>query len=133
MTILLIEDNHLQRLAMARILGKAGHNVMLAEDGGAGLRMAREHLPDVIILDMMLPVLVGTCVLEALKSDQRMAQIPVIISTGLSQRNEAKLRGAGAAGFYEKSGLDLENGLVELLRVIAQVVSETGIHGTQPA
>jgi CheY-like chemotaxis protein len=89
--------------------------------------VAREHLPDIIILDMMLPVLLGTRVLETLKNDRCKAQIPVIMSTGLSQKNEAKLRGAGAAAFCEKSALDLENGLVELRKVIARGVTETGI------
>jgi len=55
MKILLIEDSKFQRIANQRALSKAGYEVIQAEDGEEGLRVARESIPDLILLDMMLP------------------------------------------------------------------------------
>jgi len=100
--ILLVDDSKMQRIMVHRILAKAGHEVILAADGEEGLRVARDGLPDLILLDMMLPRLDGVGVLEALKKDPKMAHIPVIVMTGLSQRNEEKLKSAGAASFLSE-------------------------------
>jgi CheY-like chemotaxis protein len=71
-------------------------------DGYEALPLAVQCNPDVILLDMMLPKLSGLEVLRALKQDPATSHIPVIILTGLSQKNEANLRRDGAAGFVEK-------------------------------
>jgi CheY-like chemotaxis protein len=102
-TVLLVEDSKIQKLANERILHKAGYIVLNASDGEEALRMACEKNPDLILLDMLLPKLGGPEVLQALKKDPDTARIPVIVLTGLSQGNEAKLRNAGADGFFEKS------------------------------
>jgi DNA-binding response OmpR family regulator len=69
MKILLIEDSKFQRIANERALVKAGYGVIQARDGEEGLRIARENIPDLILLDMMLPKLSGLDVLRALKGD----------------------------------------------------------------
>jgi CheY-like chemotaxis protein len=69
MKILLAEDSGFMRIAMERILAKAGHNVITVEDGQRAVCVARENVPDFILLDMMLPKLTGPEVLEALKQD----------------------------------------------------------------
>jgi hypothetical protein len=56
MKILLIEDSKFQRIANERVLVKAGYSVIHAGDGEEGLRVAREDIPDLILLDMMLPI-----------------------------------------------------------------------------
>ena len=66
-TLLLVEDSKLLRVANARVLTKAGYNVISAEDGEKALGLAQECLPDLILLDMLLPKLGGPQVLEALK------------------------------------------------------------------
>lgn len=121
MKILLVDDSKLQRLAVQRILAKAGHDVSLASDGEEGLRVARETLPNLVLLDMILPRMDGVMVLEALKKDPGTAHIPVIALTGLSQKNEEKLKSAGAAGFYQKSELGVEKGADALLAIIQRV------------
>jgi len=80
---------------------------------------------------MMLPGLDGTSVLKALKLDAVTAQIPVIVLTGLSQRNEAKLKSDGAAGYIEKSSLDLEKNAHALIDSVECVlVSWYALSGT---
>ena len=58
---------------------KAGHNVISAEDGETGLRLALEHRPDLVVLDMMLPKLSGPEVLRALRKSPATASIPVLV------------------------------------------------------
>ena len=107
MRILLIEDSRFLRIVIERILVKGGHSVTSVADGLEGLNAARTSSPALILLDMMLPGLDGTGVLKALKQDASTAQIPVIVLTGLSQKNETTLKNAGAAAYIEKSSLDL--------------------------
>src|ERR1700728_4612089 len=103
MKILLIEDSKFQRIANERALVKAGFAVIQALDGEDGLRAARENIPDLILLDMMLPKLSGLDVLRTLKADVLVKHIPVIVLSGLGQGNEAKLLAEGAAAFLVKS------------------------------
>ncbi|MGA8152609.1 MAG: response regulator [Terriglobales bacterium] len=129
--ILLVDDSKLQRAVVQRILAKAGYQVILAADGEEALRLAREGLPDLILLDMMLPRLDGVGVLDALKRDPEMAHIPVIVMTGLSQRNEEKLKSAGAASFYQKSELGMEKGAEALLHLVGHVYDKFGRPSTR--
>ena len=102
MKILLVEDSKFQRIANGRALVKAGYEVIYAVDGEEGLRSARENIPDLILLDMMLPKVSGVDVLRALKSDVLVKHVPVIVLSGLGQANEAKLLKEGAAAFLMK-------------------------------
>jgi CheY-like chemotaxis protein len=102
LNVLLVEDNKLVRIATERVLLKAGYKVLLAEDGEKALTVAAQALPDIILLDMMLPRMSGPQVLSALKQNPITLPIPVIVLTSLSQKNEARLRHDGAAGFVEK-------------------------------
>ena len=105
-TLLLVEDSKLLRVANARVLTKAGYNVISAEDGEKALGLAQECLPDLILLDMLLPKLGGPQVLEALKKNPTTAHIPVIVLSSLSQSNEGRLKSDGAAAYFEKSRLE---------------------------
>lgn len=125
MKILLIEDSRFLRVAIERIMSKAGHSVTGVADGCEGLDEARTSPPALILLDMMLPGLDGTGVLKALKQDPSTAQIPVIVLTGLSQRNEAKLKDAGAAAYIEKSSLNLEQNADALIQSVESVLKRS--------
>ena len=125
MKILLIEDSKFQRIANGRALVKAGYDVIQAGDGDEGLRLSREHIPDLILLDMMLPKLSGLDVLRALKTDLRVKHIPVIVLSGLGQANEAKLLKEGAAEFLLKSETSLENNSSVLIQVIERALKGT--------
>lgn len=88
------------------------------DDGEQALRLAQERLPDAILLDMLLPNLGGDQILRLLKNDPITAQIPVVVLSSLSQRNEGRLIQDGAAAYFEKSKLDLESGCSALLQVV---------------
>ena len=103
MKILLIEDSKFQRIANGRALVKPRYSVIYAGDGEEGLRAARQNIPDLILLDMMLPRVSGLDVLRALKLDALIKHIPVIVLSGLGQANEAKPLKEGAAAFLLKS------------------------------
>ena len=123
MKILLIEDSRFLRAAIEKSLARVGHEVTGIADGREALLVARTSLPALILLDMMLPGLEGTCVLKELKQDISTSHIPVIVLTGLSQRNEARLRTAGAADFIEKSSLDLAKNADVLVQAVTRVLS----------
>jgi CheY-like chemotaxis protein len=133
MKILLIEDSRFLRIAIERILTKAGHSVIGVEDGREGLQAASTNLPALILLDMMLPGMEGTAVLKKLKQDASTAQIPVIVLTGLSQKNAEKLKDAGAAAYIEKSSIDFEqnaNGLIEIVEGVLGCEKAASAAGT---
>jgi CheY-like chemotaxis protein len=89
-------------MASHRTLVRAGYSVLEAGDGEEGLRTAHHLKPDVIVLDMMLPKLDGAQGLRRLKQDPTTAEIPVVVLTSLSQRNEEKLRKDAAQAFIEE-------------------------------
>jgi CheY-like chemotaxis protein len=113
--ILLVEDSKFLRLATERALARAGYDVSSASDGDEALRLALEKQPDLILLDMLLPKMSGPDVLKALKKEPATKAIPVVVMTGMSQKNAARLEQDGAAGFLEKSALELEKGSEKLL------------------
>ena len=77
MKILLVEDSKFLRLATGRALTRAGYEMSFAGDGDEALLMAAEKLPDLILLDMMLPKMSWPDVLKALKKEPETAAIPV--------------------------------------------------------
>ena len=135
-TILLVEDSKIQRLTNERILHKAGYTVLNAGDGEEALRVARNSIPDVILLDLLLPKLGGREVMQALKHDLPTAQIPILVFSSLPQANEERLRGDGAAGYFEKSRLvegaaGGEKDLIELIENIVQKSRKAALARTQ--
>jgi len=79
--ILLVEDNELNRDMLSRRLERKGYTVVMAEDGGAGLAMARSEAPDLILMDMSLPVMDGWTATREIKQDGAIRHIPVIALT----------------------------------------------------
>jgi CheY-like chemotaxis protein len=123
MKVLLVEDSKFLRMATERALTNAGFEVVSASDGAEGLRLARQHLPAVVLLDMMLPKVSGPDVLKALKADSAMAKIPVMVLTSLSAKNAAALEKDGAAGFFEKSDLMLSAGPNSLVAAVQKMLN----------
>ena len=120
--VLLVEDSKFLRLASERILARAGFDVSTAGDGEEALRLANDNLPDVILLDLLLPKISGPEVLRALKNNPATLHIPVIVLSGLSQRNEEKLVKEGAAAYFEKGALDLQNHSERLVTAVRSVL-----------
>ncbi len=89
-TILLVEDDEFLAELYATKLTLEGYKVVLATDGMKGLKLAKEKSPSLILLDILLPKLDGYQVLAQLKKDSKAKDIPVVLLTNLSQRNEVK-------------------------------------------
>ena len=79
--ILIVEDNEMNADMLARRLQRAGHDVLVAEDGQQGVDMTREHRPDLVLMDMDLPVIDGWAATRAIKSDPELSHIPVMALT----------------------------------------------------
>ena len=132
MNILVIEDSRFLRAAIEKVLLKAGYRVIAVGDGQEGLRLAQQVHPDAILLDMMLPTLEGTGVLRELKRLPTTSPIPVIVLSALSQKNEQKLKMAGAAAYFEKSHLNLDDGGNALVSAFRHIMVEpTGSGATE--
>jgi len=125
-TILLVEDSKVQKLAGEMVLLKAGYLVLLAGDGEEALRLAEESVPDLVLLDLLLPGIGGEEVLYALKRDPRTEQIPVIVVSHLPPTNFAKLKAAGATEYFHKANfLEDDEGQTAFLGMIDRVLRES--------
>jgi CheY-like chemotaxis protein len=122
--ILLVEDSKFLRLATERALTRAGYQTSSAADGAEALRLAHANLPDLILLDMLLPKMSGPDVLKALKLDPATKSIPVVVMTGLSEKNAARLREDGAIAFLEKSALEFDKGSAKLLTALEEILQK---------
>lgn len=121
-SILLVEDSRFLRMAIEQVLVRAGYKVLTAGDGEEALRIAYSRIPHLIVLDMLLPKLGGPEVLQALKGSALTAHIPVIVLSSLSQKNEAKLKQAGAVAYFEKSKLELDQHSASLLQIVKRTL-----------
>ena len=122
MKILLVEDSKFLRLATGRALARAGYEMSFAGDGDEALLMAAEKLPNLILLDMMLPKMSGLEVLKALKKEPATAAIPVVVLSGLSQTNGPRLQRDGASAFLTKADLALDKGAEPLLAALREIL-----------
>jgi CheY-like chemotaxis protein len=120
--VLLVDDSKFLRMANEIALSKAGFEVSTAADGEEALQVVNYKLPDIILLDMMLPKISGPEVLRALKANPATMDIPVIVLTSLSQRNEEKLLSEGAAAYFEKSTLGLDKNSDRLVATVETVL-----------
>ena len=101
--ILLVEDNEMNRDMFSRRLERKGHSVSIAIDGAEGLDKARSETPDLILMDMSLPVIDGWEVTRRLKADEATRRIPVIALTAHAMASdEQKAREAGCDDFDTK-------------------------------
>jgi len=80
-TILLVEDNEMNRDMLSRRLQRKGYSVVTAEDGEKGLLLARSEMPDLILMDISLPLMGGWEVTRLLKADDATRHIPIIALT----------------------------------------------------
>ena len=95
MKILLVEDSKFLRMATEKMLTGAGYEVISAGDGEEALRLAREHSPSLILLDVMLPKLSGLDVMKNLKKNPTTATIPVMMLTALRRKTRRSGRKTG--------------------------------------
>ncbi len=98
--ILVVEDdNDICELIRFK-LSSMGHEVIIEHDGEAGLAAAREEVPDLVILDWMMPRLTGIEVCCALRADDNLSSVPVILLTAKAQEADIERGFAGGADDY---------------------------------
>ena len=109
-TVLVIEDDQFLRDLVAKKLEVSQFVVLQAIDGGEGLAILKDHQPDVILLDMVLPGMSGLEVLQSIKSNPKTRSVPVIILSNLGQKSDIeKAKELGAAGYMVKAHTDLND------------------------
>ena len=101
--VLIIEDNATNMTLAVFLLQSAGHAVISAIDAEAGLTLARDELPDLILMDIQLPGMDGLQATALLKKDETTRAIPVIALTALAMKgDEERIRAAGCDGYIAK-------------------------------
>jgi two-component system, OmpR family, alkaline phosphatase synthesis response regulator PhoP len=102
--ILVVEDDRSIQMVLELVLTRvAKSEVLLASDGREGLSMLQEHKPDLVLLDLMLPLMDGFQICEAAKADEATRQIPIIFLTAQPQPSAiARAMALGAAGYIVK-------------------------------
>jgi two-component system, cell cycle response regulator DivK len=102
-TVLVVEDNVANMKLATFLLQSAGHTVLTATDAEAGLTMARDEQPDLILMDIQLPGMDGLDACAVLKRDPATHDIPVIALTALAMKgDEDRIRAAGCDGYIAK-------------------------------
>lgn len=102
-TILVIEDNPANMKLAVMVLGTAGHGAITATDAEAGLTMARDRRPDLILMDVQLPGMDGLTATGILKAARETRGIPVIAMTALAMAgDEERILAAGFDGYVAK-------------------------------
>jgi two-component system cell cycle response regulator DivK len=101
--VLIVEDNAANMKLASFLVEKAGHTVLTAVDAEAGLLLAREQHPDLILMDIQLPGMDGMEAIRVLKADDATRSIPVVALTALAMKgDEERIRAAGCDGYIAK-------------------------------
>jgi len=117
---LVVDDDRLLLRLIELNLGKAGIKVLLADSGKEALRLATEETPDIILLDLMMPMMDGYEVMRRLKADQETRNIPVVMLTAKSSMNDRmRCEEMGAVAYITKP-FNLE----ELRGTVNRIVQE---------
>lgn len=102
-TILVIEDNDLNMKLIRTLLKLKNYQTIEAEDAETGIQLAREHHPDLILMDIQLPNMDGLTATRVIKNDSAMKDIPVVALTGHAMPGDAeKALDAGCVGHIAK-------------------------------
>jgi len=102
-TVLVVEDNPTNMTLVVFLLQSAGHTVLSATDAEAGLTLARDEQPNLILMDIQLPGMDGLEATALLKQDDTTRAIPVIALTALAMKgDEERIRAAGCDGYIAK-------------------------------
>jgi len=106
-TLLLVEDNEMNRDAISRLLERRGFSVLTAEDGEQGLQICRESRPDLVLVDLGLPGIDGFEVTRQIKADPQTAHIRVIALTARALTSDQEAALASGCDDYDTKPVDL--------------------------
>ena len=105
--ILIVEDNEMNRDMLSRRLERRGFTVVMAVDGAEGVAMARSETPDLVLMDMSLPVMNGWEATQAIRADASMAHLPVIALTAHSMPGDREKAMEAGCNDYDTKPVDL--------------------------
>jgi two-component system, cell cycle response regulator DivK len=135
--ILLVEDNEMNRDMLSRRLERRGYAILIATDGEQGVSLARKEKPDLILMDMSLPVLDGWEATRRIKAENELKHIPIIALTAHAMTtDEQRAREAGCDDFDTKPielGRLLEKIQTQLQRQAAPDSTSAKLPLTPPA
>ena len=116
--VLLVEDNEMNRDMLSRRLARKGYDVIIAVDGQQGVDMAREEMPDIILLDMSLPVIDGWEAARRLKADDETASIPIIALTAHAMSGDREKTLEAGCDEYDTKPVDLARLLEKMVQLL---------------
>ncbi len=120
--ILLVEDNEMNRDMLSRRLQRRGYEVIIAIDGQTGIEAAESQLPDLILMDMSLPLIDGWDATRQLKSNSATQHIPVVALTAHAMDGEREKALAAGCNDYDTKPVELER----LLQKMEALLNKTG-------
>lgn len=102
-TVLIVEDNELNMKLFHDLLEAQGYDVVEATTGPEALTMARQHQPDLILMDIQLPEISGLQVTKEILADPQLAKIPVVAVTAFAMKgDEERIRAGGCCDYISK-------------------------------
>jgi two-component system, OmpR family, alkaline phosphatase synthesis response regulator PhoP len=117
--ILVVEDDKFLDSAYRAKLTKTGFEVQIATDGDEALQTLQSFVPDIILLDLVMPKKDGFATLEELKKSEKLKHIPVIVASNLGQKEDLdKAKALGARDFIIKSDLSLDALITKILEIL---------------
>jgi CheY-like chemotaxis protein len=114
--ILIVEDNEMNREILTRRLERRGYEVCLASDGQEAVNMATTMLPDVILMDLNLPVMDGWEATRLIKADERTSAIPILCITAHAMLDDRRRGIAAGCDDYETKPIEFERILDKITR-----------------
>ena len=118
--VLLVEDNEMNRDMLSRRLKRKGFDVVIAMDGGQGVDMAHDELPDLILMDMSLPVKDGWTATKEIKSAEDTQKIPVIALTAHAMSGDREQALAAGCDDYDTKPIELPRLLSKIETLLAR-------------
>jgi two-component system, cell cycle response regulator DivK len=119
--ILLVEDNDMNRDMLSRRLQRKGHDVLLAADGMQAILMAESEAPDLILLDMSLPVIDGWEAARRLKASPATARVPIVALTAHAMAGDREKALAAGCDDYDTKPVDFLNLTAKIDRILSRL------------
>ncbi len=121
--ILLVEDNEMNRDMLSRRLKRRGYEVIIAADGAEGLSMTCSENPDLVLMDMSLPVMDGWEATRQIRANQQIQTIPVIALTAHAMSGDREKALAAGCDDYDTKPVDLRRLLGKIEALLEKVKS----------
>lgn len=115
--ILIVEDNEMNRDMLSRRLKRKGYDVIMAVDGEQGVSMAKSEIPDIILMDMSLPIIDGWEATKQIKTDEKTQSIPIIALTAHAMTGDREKAIEAGCDDYDTKPIELTRllGKIEVL------------------